>query len=213
MSKVLLSYMDHKTIPKADQGRLGGTSIYVTVAVIDHQSNNKPTFSVQGEIWDRHGRLAAAGAINESIVAMWPELESFVALALCCAKTGQPMYPEMNGWYWFCGAYGIEGEQHHGGTEPCARTPGECEGFLASHLRIPRDVVARQGPQIVDAGRSVSVINAISLDDFDMAAGIHAATKKFFEQWVDAQRKRWIREANAAIILLQELIAKGKTHG
>ena len=82
----------------------------------------KPYFSLTGEILDQNGKFESVGCIHEEIIRIWPDLKILVDLHLSDGN-GIPMHAFENGFY-FSGGYQKE--------FPDARSPKK----LANHLRI-----------------------------------------------------------------------------
>lgn len=114
----------------------------------------------------------------------WPELLDLAQLVTSGADLdGAPMHAEANGWYWVCGAVGGLGERFHGGNGSVLKDRAACIGILAGHLRI--DERAAEG--IVAQCRSIFI---------DQGTGRARAA---FASYVETQRDRWKREADAVI--------------
>jgi hypothetical protein len=70
--------------------------------------NERPYFSVTGELWDsegwyldgQDGLMRACGTLHDEILAAFPKLAPVVALHLS-DDTGAPMHDLANGWYWY----------------------------------------------------------------------------------------------------------------
>jgi hypothetical protein len=110
--------------------------IRVTAGLHKLEGNARPYFSVTGEIFIPGKRDAkSCGCIHEEILRHWPELAPVVALHLS-DDSGTPMHAEANGWYWLAGFYGGAGEQYHGASGSCAKTPEQCLEVFAKHVRV-----------------------------------------------------------------------------
>lgn len=117
-----------------------GGYLRATAQLRQLNENQRPYFSVTGELWDsqrwyengneRH--LQECGCIHDLILKAFPDLAPVVALHLADDR-GVPMHAEANGWY----AYSSEWHQYDAekGT-PRKDTPLE---LCASILRISKD--------------------------------------------------------------------------
>lgn len=174
------------------------------------RGNSAPYFTITGETQRAergYWREDSGGCLHTEILKHWPELDDLVAMHLSDIS-GAPMHDGANGWYWMAGAMGGAGEQYHGGNSEmqhwkpdgsfdgfrCA-TPNESLIIFAKHARIPvadamklrDDLLVELGPAQEDAGAP-----AHRPADFKRA-------KAKLVQWMEAQRPRWKREAEACI--------------
>jgi post-segregation antitoxin (ccd killing protein) len=155
----------------------GNTATRVNVALLKLKGNDRPYFSVTADVFE-NGRWAAGGCQHDTVLRLWPDLADVVALHLS-DDTGQPMHAAANGWYWLAGIVGGMGQQYHGGNGSSARTPEQCTGILARHLRITEDEVA-------------ALAKILATQDPKTA-------RAMFVTFVSAQTDRWQREAAEAI--------------
>lgn len=148
--------------------------------------NGKPYFSLVMESWQHmpSGRRVedVFGAAHDELVRYWPELAPLAALHLSDVD-GVPMHAEANGWYWLAGAAGGLQQQYHGGNSFPARSPDECLAIFAKHVRLPID----QAREVIDC-----------IKFFFEERGAKEARKEF-ALWVESQKPRWKREAEACI--------------
>ena len=153
-------------------------NLTVTLALTKHAGNEHAYFSATAE--QRHprtGRVEACGAMHDAILAKFPELADIVALHLA-DENGEPMYAELNGYYWLAGALGGLGEQYHGGNGTPAKSVEECLAIFANYVRI----TVEQADALIDSFK-----------------GGQQAVRPQFVAWVATQRARWKMEADAAI--------------
>lgn len=171
----------------------GGRFIRVEAGLHYLQGNSLPYFSVTGEIGRGGGRdCDTCGCIHEEIQGAWPQLTPVIALHLSDSN-GAPMHAVANGWYQLAAYYGGAGERyhagnskgHHGGQyrEP---TPDESLAAFAEHVRISTEQARELAQQWACP------------DDW-------ASSRRWYAQWIEAQRPRWQAEADAACLLLDKL--------
>src|SRR5207344_782452 len=89
-------------------------NLTVTLALTKLSGNKLAYFSATAELrHPRTGRVESCGAMDDVILAKFPEVADFVALHLA-DENGEPLHAEANGYYWLAGALGGLGEQYHG---------------------------------------------------------------------------------------------------
>lgn len=111
----------------------------------------------------------STGAAHDDVLKRRPDMADIVALHLS-SVTGEPMHALANAWYWW-------GDSEGRGTN--LRPGRDRLDALARHLRIDR-----------------ADVDALDLPTFRMAGDEYPAE---FVAFVDAQRERWQREADAVI--------------
>lgn len=166
------------------------------------KGNARPYFAVGAEIWARPKArdCDAGGCLHDEVLQYWPQLAPVVALHLS-TDAGEPMYAEGNGWYWLAGYYGGAGERYHGGNSQghyggqyrCP-TPEECLQIFADYVRVSGE-------------------DARALAEGWRADDDPPSMRRWFGQWVTQQADRWRAEADAAIALLDRLIAEQAAAG
>lgn len=80
----------------------------VVDAQLHQLGEQRPYFSVTGELWDsegwyengQDGRLRECGQLHERILQAFPKLAPVITLHLS-DDTGAPMYAVADGWYWY----------------------------------------------------------------------------------------------------------------
>ena len=152
--------------------------LYVEGGLHYLRGNAQPYFSLTCDLVrkgfpDQH---QGGGADHVLILKYFSRFADLAALHLC-SMDGAPMHSAGNGWYWLAGACGGLGESYHGSTGSWAKTPQECVGVLARHLRIS----AEEAQFIVQQAREGRY------------------TKEDLARFVEAQRPRWKAEAEACI--------------
>jgi hypothetical protein len=184
-----------------------------TVTACLHKiGEQRPYFSVTGEITTPESRRRRdsemAGCIHDHILHLWPRLAPVIAMHLS-DDTGAPMHAAANAWYSLAGYYANTDDRYHAGnsqrnfpratidpalpwdtTEYRYPTPEECLQSFAEDVRLP-----------LEEARSVAVSLGSWRDDW-MQARVQ------FDRWIETQRPRWQREADAATALLDTLSAR-----
>ena len=145
------------------------------------RGNATPYFAITAD-GTENGRESFGGCCHDLILQHLPDLADVVALHLADSE-GAPMHAEANGWYWLGGMIGGAGSKYHAGTGSSAKTPTQCAAVLAEHLRITE----------AEARRVAGRCNTVGKRD-----GWKIARQEF-AGYVDAQRPRWKREADALI--------------
>jgi len=176
-----------------------GDRVTVTASSVQY-GDRAPHFSVQTEVRMPNDVLVSAGCQHNIAVYCWPEVRVVTDLHLCDVNTGAPMYPEQNGWYWFCGAFAVPYEKHHGGSSPCAHTPEACIQILADHMRISPEIVGQCGREII-MPRAMELAQEVGYwvaGSIHKHKAIHMAASGLFTKWVVQQRPRWKLEAERA---------------
>lgn len=168
------------------------------------RGNSKPYFTLT---YTSHrkgfpNQCYSGGAGHEEILKYYPRFADIAALHLSDID-GVPMHAEANGWYQLAGALPDHaGQKYHAGNseqhfpkvtidpaKPWATTdyrkptPEECLQMFADHVRIP-------------------VYEAQTVVDGVLAAGEGRdwkAGRAWFVQWIEEQKPRWAREAQACI--------------
>lgn len=177
--------------------------ITITAQAYQLGGNAHPHFSVTADIYapGKSHDPFACGCLHDEALRFWPAIKPIIALHLSNADDGEPMHAEANGWYNMAGALGGMGEKYHRGNSPmnfpCTApadkpwmntehrnpTPDECLAMLAEHLRISME----QAQMLRD-----------SLKD-------STNPRAFFGAFVEAQRERWQKEAEAGLALIRSL--------
>lgn len=171
------------------------------------QGNDRPYFSVTGEIYRRGAAdCESCGCLHDEIARHWPALEPVIALHLSTDE-GQPMHAESNGWYWLAGYLGGLGEQYHGsnstGNSVDDRSREYCLGVFADHVRI----TTPEAQALADgwerwAKRELEII-PIRLRPHSIGVKVRG----YLGLWITAQGSRWQAEADAARVILRDLRA------
>ncbi len=133
------------------------------------RGNGSPYFSITYEETTKRGRDIAYGSDGRLIARLFSHFADLVAMHLSDID-GKPMHGDANGWYWYCGALGGNGERYHGGSD---HTAEKCADILSKHLRISKDDTANL------IARNVS--------------------RAQFNEFVEQQTVRWKDEALACI--------------
>lgn len=166
--------------------RMGWTEGKNRIALIVHfglhniQGNRSPHFSITADGYE-NGKESFGGCCHDIIAEKLPDLADMIALHLS-DMDGAPMHADGNGWYWLAGIVDGLGERYHGGSGDYGKGPKECARIFANHARISEPEAIRL------AGR----INKQFKRD-------PAKARKEFSAWIDQQRPRWKKEANAVI--------------
>ena len=187
--KILLSATRHFTL---DHDEFGGREVEVRAAVVQYDDQT-PHFAVH-VIIRKGGQMTMCGACHDAATEVWPELGPLIALHLSNARTGEPLYADDNGWYWFAGANGGLGENHHGASGDTPKhTTNQCFQFLALHLRLDLGTIICYSEVLLRTANACCV-----------GKTPHEEARKLFNDWIDAQRPRWQQEAQIAIKFIQE---------
>jgi len=178
--------------------------LVVTAKAYQVAGNAHPHFSVTASVYS-HAYYAktrdslAGGCLHDEAARHWPAIIPIIALHLSAADTGEPMHAEENGYYWLAGMVGGLGEQYHGGSGSDGKTREECTAILADHLRIHAEEAGKLADKVA------AVYNA------PIPEGEPRTSKELaraaFRAFVDAQRPRWAREAEAGLALIRRLAA------
>lgn len=136
------------------------------------RGNAKPYFSLTAEGRDNGSEFG--GCCHEEILKHWPDLQPLVDLHLSDID-GVPMYAVENGFF------------HLGGT----------------HWERPKFDVAARHFRITEA-EARKLVDDLFGDSFShhggfLSKGAAAAAKVRLAEWVEAQKPRWLEEANHAI--------------
>lgn len=187
------------TASKPYAGPHTGPNRIITVTAELHKiGEQSPYFSVTAEIRRVGARdFDCGGCLHEEVLRYWPELAPVVAMH-CSSEDGTPMHAEGNGWYFLAGYYGGAGEQYHYGNGSGAATREQCLRAWAEHVRIP----------FADADKyAESFKDAAGMADAGVSPqpAYWARVRNVWRVWMESQRPRWQREAQAAIELLQTL--------
>lgn len=155
-------------------------SLVVKFGLHHIRGNSAPHFSITADGYE-NGRESFGGCCHDIIAERFPELRDVIALHLS-DMDGAPMHASSNGFYWLAGIVDM-GQKYHGGSGDYGKSPMECARILAEHARISE----------ADAIKLAGQINKTR-----KASGIESARHEFNE-WTDAQRPRWKKEAAAVI--------------
>lgn len=190
-----------------------GRVIKVTAGLSHLKGNARPHFSVTADIYRPGARdIDAGGCMHAEVARYWPQLQPVIALHLS-DDAGVPMHAEANGWYHLAGYYGGAGERYHGGNGERQHwnpdgsfngyrfsTPLECLQTFADHVRIDIEAAKllaerfKQDASIAPAGESPQ-------------APYWRRVRDAFAFWLESQRPRFKAEADAAVALLDSLVA------
>lgn len=175
------------------------------------KGNSAPYFSITTCAW--YGKTKSTrneaffGCNHEFVAEHAPEFEDLIALHLSDID-GVPMHAVENGWYWLAGAVkGHYGERYHGGNskgrhggEYREPTREECLEILARHLRISYEEAAQLAATIVVEPIDEHLHIGMTVEQIDeLAAAAKNEAKAKFAAFVDAQKPRWKKEADAAV--------------
>jgi hypothetical protein len=145
------------------------------------KGNRLPYFSVTASGYE-NGRDSFGGCCHDLILQHFPELADIVAMHLSDID-GAPGHAEANGWHWVTGMIECEEAKYRPTVGSFAKTPTECGTILANHARINE----------ADAWRIAGECNRIG-----KAEGWKVA-RELFAKFIDSQRPRWKREADAIV--------------
>lgn len=199
-------------------GSLGygkNAQIKITAKAYQLGGNRHPHFSVTAVISvpGRHD-CEACGCLHDEAVKFWPAIKPIVDLHLSNADDGEPMHGEANGWYNMAGALGGAGERYHRGNSemhfPCAPPEGkswptteyrkptadDCLKLCADHLRVSVGECEGLRARLLEVAKAEADVN-FSPD--------WALVRAEFGKFVDAQRPRWMAEAEAGLALIRSL--------
>jgi hypothetical protein len=189
----------------------------VTAELTHLQGNEKPYFSITGEVYHKATRsMRMGGCCHEEILKVWPSAAPIVALHLRHFPDGEP--GEANGFYNLAGACGGLGERYHVGnskrnfpiappegktwptTEHRLPTAAECLGFFAEHCGITIDEARRIADRVTEAYKfNTPMVTGKS--------GEQAARDIWREEY-EAMKPRFALEAAAGLALIKEWNAK-----
>lgn len=113
----------------------------------------QPYFFVTGELYVRElskrypAEPEMSGRIHDIIVERMPWLRQLVTMHLCDAETGQPLYAEANGWYWYTShKTGVPSMPHsYRALDPTQRAAtylGCDPSLFADEIATPQDFAA-----------------------------------------------------------------------
>ena len=176
--------------------RLPNGHTLTAIATLHKIGDQQPYFSLQGE--ERNPRITrcdsvvACGCMHDKLVLHWPDLKDLELLHLSTIDC-VPMHAEANGWYWLAGVMGGLGEEYHGGSGSDGRTPEQCLKIFCEHVRISED----EAYALIDQIEQVPA-RQYGADDVG-AKRNNRKRREFFKRWIDEQKPRWKREADAAI--------------
>lgn len=174
--------------------RLPNGHTLTAIATLHKIGDQQPYFSLQGE--ERNPRITrgdsvvACGCMHDELVRHWPDLKELELLHLSTID-GVPMHAKANGWYWLAGVMGGLGEEYHGASGSDGRTPEQCLKIFCEHVRIQE----REARELI---RDIELIGKMSKD-----------ARAFFSNWIEQQKPRWKREADAAIARFGLEVTKG----
>lgn len=94
MNTVLVKSQLKKFTKSLDNGDL----VVAEVRHDDGCGNGHNTFSITGEVYDRHSRLDMCGCLHDTIAVNFPQLAPFIKWHLC--STDGPMHYIANALYW-----------------------------------------------------------------------------------------------------------------
>lgn len=176
--------------------KLPNGNTLTAIATLYKIGKQDPYFLLEGEERNpgisRDNGIVRCGCMHEDLVRQWPDLKELELLHLSIID-GVPMHAEANGWYWLAGVMGGLGEKYHGGSGSDGGTPEQCLKIFCDHVRISeseayalidqiQQVPSRQyGPDDIGAKRN------------------NRQRRAFFANWIEQQKPRWKREADAAI--------------
>lgn len=174
--------------------------ITVTAYLSKLRGNARPYFSITADQRREergYWREDACGCMHEEILAQWPDLFDFVALHLS-DDDGAPTYAEVNGWYWFAGTFDNGAwERYHGSSRDYrgrqSHTPDDCLRIFANHARITIEEAQHLRERIK--------VHHDNYEPSRMRAECIA--------WLEEQRPRWKREADALISKYQLTVIEG----
>jgi hypothetical protein len=184
------------------------------------KGNEKPYFSITGEVWAAskegyaRGRdCIIGGCIHDVILEHYPELSDIVALHLSDIN-GAPMYPVENGFYWFGGCPEYQAYNQKTFAEYVRISEAEAEALkkrIGSKISFRFVAFAHSmrffsllSKYLVDFLRQASSV----VQDFEFYLERKAKTadrkalntqKKLFTAWIESQRPIWKAEADACI--------------
>lgn len=153
------------------------------------------------------------GAAHGEISKHFPKFDDLAAMHLS-DMDGVPLHAVANGWYWLAGAVeGHFGERYHGGNSKMQHwgedeqfdgyrvsTRDECLSILARHLRIDKSEAERLSEEIQFRNVEKDFEDGYTTEELMKAVGAERArVKKQFADYVEAQKPRWKREAQACI--------------
>lgn len=154
------------------------------------RGNRQPYFSLTS--WTRTvlGRDIGGGANHEEILRHFPQFKDLAKLHLSDID-GTPMHAAANALYWLDGAMsGVLGTEYHGGNGSVQKTPYECYQIFREHLRVGHD-------QYVYLNKVINGLRELYLSDGPKTT-LRAVTKEL-EFFVEMQKPRWKKEADACI--------------
>lgn len=176
--------------------RLPNGHILKATACLRAANNQTPYFSLQGEERNpkitRGDSIVRCGCMHDDLVRHWPDLKELALLHLSNIN-GVPMYAEANGWYWLAGVLGGLGEEYHGGSGSNGRTPEQCLKIFCEHVRISEE----EAKTLIEQVEKVPA-RVYGPDDLG-AKKNNRERRAFFSSWIEQQKPRWKREADAAI--------------
>lgn len=178
------------SVPAPKSLARSASDVFTVEAGLRHlRGNALPYFSVTAWCGQTEAAMHSGGCMHDEILYQWPALAPVVALHLS-DSTGQPMHAEANGWYQLAGYYRTDERYHAGNASYGDTSPEACLARFADHVRLPLDVVR-------------TLANEWRCDDD------WKASRRWFGRWLESQAPRFQAEADAAIALLDSLIAKG----
>lgn len=226
------------TVTRAFSPRIAGYSNHysftVTAQAYQLGENQHPHFSVTADVTHKaSGSMRAGGCMHKEALRAWPSIAPIIALHLCNADDGAPGYEIENGFYRLAGAVPPHhfGQQYHSGNSkqnfPCVPpvdkpwmdtvhrfpTSEECLASLAEFLRVSVDQAADLRADCVEAyelrrAKDDSLGSMEGGSDVTPNAAAVAAAKAVFAAFVDAQRPRWKKEAQAGLALIRSMKAQ-----
>lgn len=186
--------------------RLPNGHILKATACLQAANNQTPYFSLQGE--ERNPRIrrddgiVCCGCMHDELVRHWPDLKELALLHLSDIN-GVPMHAEANGWYWLAGALGGLSEHYHGSRGSSNRTRRDCFRIFMDHVRISR-------PEAIELVRSIMKTPAKRYGRDDIGYDRNNQKRRaVFHRWIECQKPRWKREADAAIARFGLEVTKG----
>ena len=176
--------------------KLPNRNILTAIATLHKIGNQEPYFSLQGEESNpgikRDDGIVCCGCMHEDLVIHWPDLKELELLHLSTID-GVPPRADANGWYWLAGVMGGLGEEYHGGSGSYGGTPEQCLKIFCEHVRISE----AEAYALIDQIEQVPD-RKYGPDDIG-AKRNNRERRKFFARWIEQQKPRWKREADAAI--------------
>ena len=168
-----------------------------TVALVHHQGNTRPYFSITAdrEIKTRRGWHEDMSGCGDWIFDTFSKLRPYRNLHLA-DDDGAPMHAVENGFYQLAGCVrGGMGERYHSGNAERYGRPFAPLTALADHLRITEEEAARIAADVEAA--FLAPLDSLAFGDSLIRRNDRA--KHRFREHIDGMRDRWRAEAQAAI--------------